>query len=258
MSHQEMNQMSFTDALVRDHKALHALDGVSDVLDWGKVERVLSPIYNSPTGRPSYPLLTLFRSLLLGCWYCLKDTQLEALKLWDALLAEVNRQLLSQNILMQSGHVSIIDASVIEAHQSGPGKREDGSETRDPEVGWKVKQNTRGKKTSTYGYSFHANVDEDGFIIAATLTPGNVHDSQKFIGVIHFHSPIRNDTRRLPSFAALWSVYLERSSNTMPWDVPGLWDCYGTRYTFRWLCRQVCAARHLNYSTKWDDGHPEQ
>lgn len=215
MSHQETNQLSFTDALVRDHEALHALDGVSDVLDWRKVEQVLSPIYSSPTGRPSYPLLTLFRSLLLGCWYCLKDTQLEAqlardlvfrkfaqlglndgtpdhstlsrfrqqleaLKLWDALLAEVNRQLSSQNILMQSGHVSIIDASVIEAHQSGSGKREDGSETRDPEAGWKVKQNTRGKKTSTYGYSFHANVDEDGFIIAAALTPGNVHDSQRF------------------------------------------------------------------------------
>ncbi|ORU93822.1 MAG: hypothetical protein A6F72_07675 [Cycloclasticus sp. symbiont of Poecilosclerida sp. N] len=33
-------------------------------------------ILNTATGRPSYPLLTLFRSLLLGVWHQLSDVQL--------------------------------------------------------------------------------------------------------------------------------------------------------------------------------------
>ena len=49
-----------------DHPALHALDDTEAVLDWSKIELMLSSIYASNTGRPSYPLLTLFRGLLLG------------------------------------------------------------------------------------------------------------------------------------------------------------------------------------------------
>jgi len=49
-----------------DHPALHALDDTEAVLDWSKIEPILSSIYASKTGRPSYPLLTLFRGLLLG------------------------------------------------------------------------------------------------------------------------------------------------------------------------------------------------
>ena len=58
-----------------DHPALHALDDTEAVLDWTKIEPILSSIYASQTGRPSYPLLTLFRSLLLGVWYRLSDVQ---------------------------------------------------------------------------------------------------------------------------------------------------------------------------------------
>ena len=59
-----------------DHPALHALDNTEAVLDWTKFEPILSTIYASKTGRPSYPLLTLFRGLLLGVWYRLLDVQL--------------------------------------------------------------------------------------------------------------------------------------------------------------------------------------
>ena len=52
-----------------DHRALHALDDTEAVLDWSKIEPILSSIYAAKTGRPSYPLLTLFRGLLLGVWY---------------------------------------------------------------------------------------------------------------------------------------------------------------------------------------------
>ena len=59
-----------------DHRALHAIDDTEAVLDWSKIEPILSSIYASKTGRPSYPLLTLFRGLLLGVWYRLSDVQL--------------------------------------------------------------------------------------------------------------------------------------------------------------------------------------
>ena len=49
-----------------NHPSLHALDDTEAVVDWSKIELMLSPIYTSDTGRPSYPLLTLFRGLLLG------------------------------------------------------------------------------------------------------------------------------------------------------------------------------------------------
>jgi len=209
------DQLGLSDGLLRDHQALHAFDDVTALLDWSKIEGILSPIYASLKGRPSYPLLTLFRSLLLGCWHRLSDVkledqlardlvfrkfallglndgtpdhstlsrfrqQLESAGVWEALFSEINRQLMSQNIIMQTGHVSIIDASVIEAHQSGSGKGVAGNEKRDPEAGWNVKKNARGKKTSTYGYKLHTNVDEDGFVLEYDVTPGNVHDSQVF------------------------------------------------------------------------------
>jgi IS5 family transposase len=105
-------------------------------LDWSEIELLLSSIYPSTTGRPSYPLLSLFRSLLLGIWYpmsaielakCLyRDllfrkfcryelagnvpeastlgrfrNQLVEHDLWDRLLGEINRQLEAKNIIMR-------------------------------------------------------------------------------------------------------------------------------------------------------------
>jgi hypothetical protein len=59
-----------------DHPILHGLDGAEAVIDWSELEWLMSSIYGSKTGRPSYPLLTLFRALLLGICYRLSDEQL--------------------------------------------------------------------------------------------------------------------------------------------------------------------------------------
>ena len=195
------------------HPALCSLDDTEALIDWSKIEAILSPVYASNTGRPSYPLLTLFRGLLLGIWYKLSDVQLaqclyrdllfrkfcrlelgndvpEASTLgrfrqqlveydvWEDLLMEINRQLEEKRIIMSEGRINIIDATPIEAAQSGPGNGADGKPSRDPEAGWHVKQDSRGRMKSTYGYSVHTGVDEDGFIHSQTVTAGNVHDSQ--------------------------------------------------------------------------------
>jgi IS5 family transposase len=197
-----------------DHPILHALDDTESLLEWTEIEALLGSIYASTTGRPSYPLLTLFRGLLLGVWYRLSDVQLAQClfrdllfrkfchlelggevpeastlgrfrsklvehDLWDQLLAEINRQLEAKNIIMTQGRINIIDATPVEAAQSGPGKGRDGQPKRDPEAGWHVKNDSRGRIKSTYGFSVHTGVDEDGFIHRQSVTPGNVHDSQE-------------------------------------------------------------------------------
>lgn len=204
----------FVTASDLDNPILSSLDSTEALLDWSEIESLLTPIYAANTGRPSYPLLTLFRSLLLGIWYKLSDVQLaqslyrdllfrkfchleltsrvpEASTLgrfrnhlvesglWDALLAEINSQLESKNIIMSEGRINIIDATPIEAAQSGSGKGENGKPKKDPEAGWHVKKDSRGRQKSTHGYSVHTGVDEDGFIHSQSVTPRNVHDSQE-------------------------------------------------------------------------------
>ena len=78
---------------------------------------------------------------------------------------------------MTEGRINIIDATLVEAAQSGRGKDANDEFTRDPEAGWHVKADSRGNMKSTYGYSIHTGVDEDGFIHRQTVTPGNAHDS---------------------------------------------------------------------------------
>jgi len=195
-----------------NHPALRGLDAAEAVLDWHKLEQLMSGIYASKTGRPSYPLLTLLRASLLGIWYRLSDVELAQTlfrdllfrkfchlelggdvpdattigrfrarlvehDLWEVLLGEVNLQLENKHIIMTEGRINIIDATPIEAAQSGRGKGKDGEPTRDPDAGWHVKADSKGRQKSTYGYSVHTGVDEDGFIHRQTVTPGNVHDS---------------------------------------------------------------------------------
>ncbi len=196
-----------------DHPILHSLDDTEVLLDWSEIETLLSSIYAGTTGRPSYPLLSLFRSLMLGIWYELSDrelaqclfrdllfrkfcrfelggdvpeastlgcfrNQLMEHELWDRLLGEINRQLEAKNIIMSKGRINIIDATPIEAARSGNGNGKDGTPKRDPEASWHVKNDSRGRKKSTYGYSVHTGVDEDGFVQRQNVTPGHVHDSQ--------------------------------------------------------------------------------
>ena len=52
--------------------------------------------------------------------------------------------------------------------------------TTDPESGYYVKD----ERTKQFAYSFHAATDENGFVLANLVTPGNVHDSIPFQTII--------------------------------------------------------------------------
>ena len=89
----------------------------------------------------------------------------------------VTAQLEAKNVIMAEGRVAIIDATVVEAARTGRGKLKQGeTDKRDPEAGAHVKINARGRQVGTWGYQYHVNVDEDGFIHAQAVTPGNTHE----------------------------------------------------------------------------------
>jgi IS5 family transposase len=206
-SHSFHSGCGFSDWLVADHAALHALDDIETLFDWGLFERRLSGLYPSKDGRPSHPVLLLFWIVLLGHLYKItSDVQLEGMLardllfrrfcglssdqlppshdtisrfrrklasagLWQNLLDDVNAQLKQKGILIAQGQVSIMDATVVEAHQTQ-------GDSQDEEAGYSVKQNSKGQKTTTYGYKIHSNCDEDGFILSQQVTAGNIHDGQ--------------------------------------------------------------------------------
>ncbi len=64
-------------------------------------------------------------------------TQLVKHDLWELLLGEINRQLEEQNIIMREGRINIIDATPVEAAQSGTGKTKEGQNKQDPDAGWR-------------------------------------------------------------------------------------------------------------------------
>lgn len=204
-SHPFQRNGSFNDWLIADHAALHVLDDVEDLFDWPSFERSLRTLYASTAGRPSHPLLMLFRIMLLQHLYKItSDVQMESLlardllfrrfcglsadqlppshdtisrfrrklaehKMWENLLENINAQLKTKGIIIAAGQVSIMDATIMEAHQTQ-------GETKDSEAGWCVKKNAKGKEMATYGYKLHANCDEDGFIMAQRVTSGEVYD----------------------------------------------------------------------------------
>ncbi|MFT6711157.1 MAG: IS5 family transposase [Arenicella sp.] len=99
-------------------------------------------------------------------------TQLVEQHLWDRLLAEIKGQLEAKNIIMIQGRINIIDATPIEAAQSGPGNGVDVLPTRDSDADWHVKNDSRGNKKFIYGFSVDTGVDEDGFIHRQSVTLG--------------------------------------------------------------------------------------
>jgi len=203
--HREVGQSSFAEALVRGGSNAR-LERIEGLIDWSLVERVLSGVYGSTTGRPSYPPLVLLKVLLLQGWYGLSDPGMEealgdrlsfrrfvGLGLEEAVpdhstisrfrsllaerglaervFAEVNRQIEARGVVIKSG--TIIDATVIAAAAAEPPRQKGGgSSAVDPDARW-VKNQTTGK--ARFGYKLHAAVDHgSGIIRQARITAANL------------------------------------------------------------------------------------
>jgi IS5 family transposase len=208
--HRSVGQASFVDNILEaegfgQNPDLEALDAA---IDWSPLERIVSGLYASADGRPSYPPLVMVKALLLQQWYGVSDPRLEfllkdslsmrrfvglgaqdgtpdhstisrfrsqlATKGFDGVLFdEVVRQLDTRGFVLRRG--TIIDATIVEAAVSRPSMK-DGKGARskkDPDARW-----TRKYGRSHFGYKAHVGMDRDsGVIRTRTFTGASAGDS---------------------------------------------------------------------------------
>ncbi len=186
------------------------LERISGLLDWGRLEELLSEVFASTRGRPSYPPLVHLRILLLQGWYGLSDPGMEEALgdrlsfrrfvglsleervpdhssisrfrsllskrgLAEQVFAEVVRQLDAKGVTIRQG--TLIDATVIDAAAAEPSRQKGGGRSdADPDATW-VK---RPDGSARFGYKLHAAVDlGTGIVRRACVTPANVADVDK-------------------------------------------------------------------------------
>jgi IS5 family transposase len=197
--------MSFIDALVAEGLGRNdRLDRIAGLVKWYRFEKLLVGIREEQgPGRPCYPPILMFKSLLLQALYGLSDHELEEAlcdrisfrrfvglsledkapdhttlcrfrndlveaKLQERLFAEFDRQLEKQGMILKKG--TMLDATLIEAATARPG-REDAARDKDAAF---AKKNGE----TTYGYKSHVAVDEgSGLVRAIEITPANVNDT---------------------------------------------------------------------------------
>ena len=63
MSHKNFNQRDLADCMLTDHKALHELDDVYELIDWQNIEKRLDSVHNNKCGNSAYPPLMMFKAL---------------------------------------------------------------------------------------------------------------------------------------------------------------------------------------------------
>jgi IS5 family transposase len=78
---------------------------------------------------------------------------------------------------MSPGRINIIDATTIEAAQSGLGNGVDDKPTHDCDAGWHVKNDIRGDKKTIYGFLVYTDLKEEGIILLQSLTARKIHHS---------------------------------------------------------------------------------
>src|ERR1700733_11331719 len=207
MAVKQTGQPSFMEALLpKGSGANAALDRLAGLVKWYRFEKLLAHLRDEDgPGRPGYPVLVLFRALLLQSLYGLSERELEealgdrlsfkrfvGLSLEDAtpdhtvlnrfrnllieqgllekLFGELDRQLENAGVILKRG--TMLDATLIQA-VSVPPKEERPS--NDPDARFAKRQ---GKSGSTFGYKAHVGVDEGSGLIRAVLTtPANVNDT---------------------------------------------------------------------------------
>ncbi len=201
MAVKRVGQASFVDALLSTKGGGGSLERLSGLVKWYRFEKLIGHLRDEAgPGRPGYPVLVLFKALLLQSLYGLSDRELEealddrlsfrrfvglsleepvpdhtvlnrfrnrlaAEGLLEKLFAELDRQLEGAGVILKRG--TMLDATLIEAVSARP--------STDPDARFAKRQ---GKGGSSFGYKAHVGVDEGSGIIRAVITtPANVNDT---------------------------------------------------------------------------------
>lgn len=207
MAVKQTGQASFVEALLPKGFGTNAvLERLANLVKWYRFEKLLADLRDEKgPGRPGYPVLVLFRALLLQSLYGLSDRELEdalgdrlsfkrfvGLSLEDTapdhtvlnrfrnllieqdllekLFGELDRQLEKAGLILKRG--TMLDATLIQAVSTPPSEKRP---SNDPDARFAKRQ---GKRGWTFGYKAHMGVDEGSGLIRAVLTtPANVNDT---------------------------------------------------------------------------------
>jgi len=205
-------QFSFAEALMATGAGRNdQLERLHGLVRWYRFEKLLSGLRSEGPGRAAWPVLVMFKALLLQALYGLSERELETALddrlsfrrfvglsiedtvpdhttlnrfrnglaqagLLETLFSELDRQLDQAGMILRRG--TMLDATLIEAVSAPPRKDRDGQETRpgqDPDAAFAKRS---GKAGSTYGYKAHVGVDEgSGLIRSLITTPANINDT---------------------------------------------------------------------------------
>lgn len=205
-------QGSLVDALIDPRLGTNAkLSGIERLIDWERLELLVSGLRAGRTGRPPYAPLAMVKALYLQALYDLSDPGLEealldrlsfrrfcgfaldggtpdettlcrfraaaaALDVLERCFAEINRQLDAQGLILRRG--TILDASVVKATRNPP--RGEGIAPGDPHRGEPGADWTRKGGKPVFGYRFHIGIDEgSGLIRTMAFTPARVQDVER-------------------------------------------------------------------------------
>ena len=194
-------------AMIAKHIDRFPLLKLDQVIDWQPIEQYLNRqrtrYLRDHRGRPAYPLLSMFKAILLGQWHSLSDPELEhslitridfnlfcrfdelsipdystlcRYRNWLAqddtlseLLELINRQLTEKNLKVEKASAAVIDATII---QTAGSKQRQAIEV--DEEGQVSGQTTPSKdsdarwtkKNGLYklGYKQHTRTDEEGWL----------------------------------------------------------------------------------------------
>jgi len=206
MAVKRSGQLSFAEALVSSKGGSGSLDRLAGLVKWYRFEKLIGHLRDEAgPGRPGYPVLVLFKALLVQSLYGLSDRELEealddrlsfrrfvglsleqavpdhtvlcrfrntlvAGGVMDQLFGELDKQLDKAGVMLKRG--TMLDATVIETVSTPPNGERPGI---DPDAGFAKRT---GKPGSVYGYKAHVGVDEGSGLIRSVLTtPANVNDT---------------------------------------------------------------------------------
>ncbi|WP_107860709.1 IS5 family transposase [Neisseria weaveri] len=214
-------------AMIAKHIDRFPLLKLEQVIDWQPIEHYLNHqrtrYLRDHRGRPAYPLLSMFKAVLLGQWHSLSDPELEhslitridfhlfcrfdELSIPDhstlcryrnrpaqnntlaELLDLINRQLTDKGLKVEKASAAIVDATII---QTAGGKQRQAIEVDDE--GQVNSQTTPSKDSDARwvkkdgrfhpGYKQHTRTDADGYIEKLHITPANAHECKHLLPLL--------------------------------------------------------------------------
>ena len=81
MSWKNLSQRSLAEEMLIEHEALQELDGVNGLIEWSRIEKILSGNHAKKRGAQAWPPLMMFKALLLQSWYSLSGPALDCPRL---------------------------------------------------------------------------------------------------------------------------------------------------------------------------------